>query len=128
MTLHSIAFAFALLSGVSLSAQTTPMHTPREEGTQPMSLSADHACMMDSDAATWASLSLNAEQLAKVEAAQASCKTECASMKEAMTPEKKEAHHVEKERHAAVIQATLTTEQYAQWQKWCANRSLKTTK
>ncbi|MCC7500978.1 MAG: hypothetical protein IT229_00520 [Flavobacteriales bacterium] len=128
MKLNSIAFAIALLSGVSVSAQTTPTLSPEEKGTQPMSLISDHACMMDSDAATWSSLSLNAEQLAKVEAAQASCKSECTAMKEAMTPEKKDAHQAEMERHAGVIQTTLTTDQYAQWQKWCAGRSVKTTK
>ncbi len=128
MKLNSVAFAIALLSGVSASAQTTPVPTPKEKGTEPMSLSGDHACMMDSNAATWATLSLNAEQLAKVEAAQASCKSECAAMKDAMTTEKKAEHQAEMERHAAVIKTTLSADQYTQWQKWCASRSLKTTK
>lgn len=128
MKLNSIAFAFALLSGVSVSAQNTPVPTSKEKASQPMSLTSDHACMMDSNAATWSSLSLNAEQLSKVEAAQASCKAECASMKENTTTEKQADHQAAMERHAAVIQATLSTDQYAQWQKWCAGRSLKTTK
>lgn len=123
-----IAFAFALLSGVSVSAQTTTSPVPAEMEGQNMSVSADHMCMMDTDAAAWTSLGLSAEQLTKVQAAQTACKSECAAMKDGASTQDKAAHQAQMERHTATIKATLDKEQYMKWQKWCEGRTVKSTK
>lgn len=122
------AFAIALLSGVSLSAQTTPAASPMQKDGQPMAVSADHTCMMDTDAAAWTSLGLSEDQMATVQAAQSACKSECAAMKDGASAEDKALHHAQMERHTATIQSTLSKEQYVKWQKWCEGRTVKSTK
>lgn len=123
----AIAIAITLLSGVGLSAQTTmPMHMDKDS--QAMNVSADHMCMMDTDAAAWTSLGLSAEQMTTVQAAQTTCKSECAAMKDGASTEDKAMHQAQMERHTATIKATLDKEQYMKWQKWCADRTVKSTK
>jgi hypothetical protein len=121
-----IAFAIALLSGVGAFAQST---TGQEKTQQPMSASSEHQCMMETDEIAWASLELNDDQLAKVQAAQTTCKSECAKMmKDGASAETKATHQAQMDRHMATIKETLTKDQYAKWQTWCAGRTVKTTK
>ena len=120
-----IAFAIALLSGVGAFAQSTP-----DQGTmqQSMSGTSEHQCMMETDEIAWASLELNDDQLAKVQAAQTTCKSECAKMmKDGASAETKATHQAQMDRHMTSIKETLTKEQYTKWQNWCASRTVKST-
>ncbi len=123
-----VAIAITLLSGAGVSAQSTTTPVPAEKEGQNMSVSADHMCMMDTDAAAWTSLGLSADQMTKVQAAQSACKSECAAMKDGASIEDKAAHQAQMERHTATIVSTLDKEQYMKWQKWCADRTVKSTK
>ncbi len=58
-------------------------------------------------------------------AAQTTCKSECAAMKEEASTEAKATHAAKMERHMATIKETLNKEQYAKWQTWCAGRTVK---
>ena len=121
-----IAFAIALLSGVGAFAQSTPAQV---ETQQTMSGTTEHQCMMETDNAAWSSLELTKEQMANVEAAQTTCKSECAMMmKDGASAETKATHQAQMDRHMATIKETLTKDQYAKWQNWCAGRTVKSTK
>jgi hypothetical protein len=121
-----IAFAIALLSGVGAFAQSTPAQVKSQ---QPMSGTSEHQCMMETDETAWASLELNDEQLGKVQAAQTTCKSECAKMmKDGASAETKATHQAQMDRHMATIKETLTKDQYAKWQTWCGGRTVKSTK
>jgi hypothetical protein len=121
-----IAIAIALLSGVGAFAQSTPA---QEKTQQTMSGTTEHQCMMETDNAAWASLELTKEQMTKVEAAQTTCKSECAKMmNDGARAETKATHQAQMDRHMATIKETLTKDQYAKWQTWCAGRTVKSTK
>jgi hypothetical protein len=120
-----IAIAIALLSGVGAFAQSTPA---QEKTQQTMSGTTEHQCMMETDNAAWASLELTKEQMTKVQAAQTTCKSECAAMDAKSAPMDKAGHQDKMDRHMATIKETLTKDQYAKWQTWCAGRTVKSTK
>lgn len=120
----AIAIAIALLSGVGAFAQSTPA---QEKTQQTMSGTTEHQCMMETDNAAWASLELTKEQMTKVQAAQTTCKSECAAMDAHAAPMDKAAHQAKMDRHMTTIKETLTTEQLTKWQNWCAARTVKST-
>jgi len=75
-----------------------------------------HHCIM-AKAETWTQLGLSAEQLAKVEEIQASCKKDYEAAKAAGTDASASVAT-----HEEQLKAVLTPEQHTAWTTWCAEK------
>ena len=107
-TMRSHLFSIVALLALSANAQNTPT-------------SIDEPCLLATNKETWASLGLSAEQIAKVEGLQTTCKTACAAVSETGERDVKTAAAV-MEKHEDEVRKVLTEEQYNKWQTWCSER------
>lgn len=107
--MKSSILGIALLFAVSATAQSTPSSTMQTaKGDR-------HACIMADDA-TWASLGVTKEQLSRVHEIQAACKSDYGMAKDTGTKT------ASVSKHESELKEALTPEQYAKWEKWCAER------